>query len=179
MFLYEAATGGLVLHFSCGPERRAPIGSSTFVHTLRRDVRFALYGVRQPARRRHVVLSTAPRARSFHAQTMFQRERVWGPEPGHVYPISDIASQATNRTFLDASPNSHNVFFRSADHFFPQDTSDDVVVYNARVGRRNSPGGASHHHHVNNSDSCKPQPAPLSNVFGTTASAECSRAPET
>ena len=35
--------------------------------------------------------------------------------------------------FLDASANGENVFFGTADDLLPQDTSNNVVVYDARV----------------------------------------------
>ena len=60
------------------------------------------------------------------------RGNVYEYENGHVYAISDVAG-GSESFFMDASANGENVFFGTADQLLPQDTSNNVAVYDARV----------------------------------------------
>jgi hypothetical protein len=100
-------------------------------------------------------------------------ENVYEYEDGHVYPISDVAG-GYESFFLDASPNGENVFFATADQLLPQDVSNNVVVYDARVGGGFPVSVAAPA--CNNGDSCKPPPTPQPALFGAPGSATFSGA---
>jgi hypothetical protein len=59
------------------------------------------------------------------------RQNVYEYEDGHIYPISNV-SGGQSSYFLDASADGQDVFFASADKLLPEDTGDDVVVWDAR-----------------------------------------------
>jgi len=59
------------------------------------------------------------------------RQNVYEFEDGHVYPISNVAG-GQESFFLDASPDGQDVFFGSADQLLPEDTGNNVVVWDAR-----------------------------------------------
>ena len=164
IFLYEAATGSLVCA-SCDPSGARPVGSSTFAPHLEENVQFALYRVRNLLDDGSLFFDSAD-ALVPHASDA--RANVYEYKNGHVYPISDVAG-GYESFFLDASPDGHNVFFGTADQLLPQDTSNNVVVYDARVGGGFPVSVAPPP--CDNGDSCKPPPAPQSSVFGAPASA--------
>ena len=62
-----------------------------------------------------------------------------------------------------------NVFFATADQLLPEDTSNNVVVWDARVGGGFPVNGLPPP--CDNGDSCKPPPTPQPAVFGVPASA--------
>lgn len=164
IFLYEAATGSLVCA-SCDPSGARPVGSSTFTQPLEENAEFALYRVRNLLDDGSLFFDSAD-ALVPHASDA--RANVYEYKNGHVYPISDVAG-GYESFFLDASPDGQNVFFGTADQLLPQDTSNNVVVYDARVGGGFPVSVAPPP--CDNGDSCKPPPAPQSSVFGAPASA--------
>jgi hypothetical protein len=96
------------------------------------------------------------------------RQNVYEYENGHIYPISDVAG-GYESFFMDASANGENVFFGTADQLVPEDTSNNVMVYDARVG-----GGfpiTVSPPPCDNGDACKPSPAPQPGIFGAPGSA--------
>ncbi len=60
------------------------------------------------------------------------RQNVYEYEEDHVYPLSNVAGDSES-TFLDAGANGNNVFFSSADKLLPEDASQNVEVWDARV----------------------------------------------
>jgi hypothetical protein len=101
---------------------------------------------------------------------------VYEYQGGRVYAISNVAG-GFESFFLDASANGEDVFFGTADRLLPQDVSNNVVVYDARVG-----GGfpvTVAPVPCDNGDSCKPPPSPQPAVFGAPASATFSGAGNT
>jgi len=96
------------------------------------------------------------------------RENVYEYEDGHVYAISDVAG-GYESFFMDASANGEDVFFGTADRLLPQVVSNNVVVYDARVGGgfpvTVAPAACT------NADSCKPPVSPQPSVFAPTGSA--------
>jgi hypothetical protein len=96
------------------------------------------------------------------------RQNVYEFEGGHVYAISNVAG-GQESFLLDATPNGQDVFFASADRLLPEDTGDNVVVWDARVG-----GGfpvLPTARSCDNGDSCKPPPSAQPSVFAPTGSA--------
>jgi len=94
-------------------------------------------------------------------------ENVYEYENGHVYAISNVAGGYAS-VFMDASASGRDVFFATADDLVPQDTGNDIVVYDARVG-----GGFPAPAPVtgcDNGDSCKPPETPQPAAFGAPAS---------
>jgi hypothetical protein len=160
IYLYDAVTNELVCA-SCNPSGAQPVGPSNFT--------------------RYVVSPSYLPRNLFDDGTLFfdssdalvphasdGRENVYEYENGHVYPISDVAG-GYESFFMDASADGNNVFFGSADQLVPQDTSNSVVVYDARVGGGFPVNSAPPS--CNNGDSCKPPPAPQPGLFGAPGSA--------
>ncbi len=168
VYLYDAETEGLVCA-SCNPTGARPVGSSS--------LSVIGYGEAQIQRgfseyRPHnlledgVLFFDSSDALVPHASD--GRINVYEYEDGHIYPISEVAG-GYESFFMDASPNGDNVFFGTADQLLPQDTSNNVAVYDARVdgGFPVSVPPSS----CDNGDSCKPPPVPQPGVFGAPASA--------
>ena len=162
IYLYDAVTNGLVCA-SCNPSGARPVGPSEFTR----------YGIRS-------LTSYLPRNLLENGTLFFDssdalvphasdgRENVYEYENGHVYPISDVAG-GYESFFMDASANGDNVFFGTAGQLLPQDTSNNVVVWDARVG-----GGfpvTAAPPACMNADSCKPPVSPQPSVFAPTGSA--------
>ena len=83
------------------------------------------------------------------------RQNVYEYEDGHIHAISDVAG-GYESFFMDASPDGSNVFFATADQLLPEDKSNNVEVWDARVG-----GGypvTSTPPPCDNGDACKPPP---------------------
>jgi hypothetical protein len=162
VYLYDAETDGLVCA-SCNPTGARPVGPSSF--TTKNIQPQDLY------RSRNLIEDGALFFDSSDAlvpHTSDGRRNVYEYKNGHVYPISDVAGDYES-FFLDASANGDNVFFGTADQLLPQDVSNNVVVYDARVG-----GGfpvTVAPPPCDNGDSCKPPEAPQPAVFGTPGSA--------
>ena len=94
-------------------------------------------------------------------------ENVYEDENGRIYAISNVAG-GYESVFMDASANGRDVFFATADDLVPQDTTDSITVYDARVG-----GGFPAPAVVtgcDNGDSCKPPETPQPAAFGAPGS---------
>jgi hypothetical protein len=162
VYLYDAETGGLACA-SCNPSGLRPAGPSNLTIFPHFPV-----GEHRP---RNLVESGAlffDSSDALVAHASDGRQNVYEYEDGRVYPISDVAG-GFESFFMDASANGEDVFFGSADQLLPQDTSNNVVVYDARVG-----GGfpvTVAPPSCDNGDSCKPPPAPQLGVFGAPGSA--------
>jgi Tol biopolymer transport system component len=169
IYFYDAETSSLACA-SCNPSGARPRGASSFyVVEKGSDGIFSQpyygYHFRNMAEDGTVFFNSTD-ALVPHASD--GRENVYEYEDGHVYPISDVAG-GYNSFFMDASANGDNVFFATADQLLPQDASNNVVVYDARVGGGfpvtvSSPS-------CDNGDSCKSPPAPQPALFGAPGSA--------
>lgn len=87
---------------------------------------------------------------------------------GQIHALSDVAG-GFESFFLDASANGANVFFATATQLLPEDRSNNVAVWDARVN-----GGFSvavQAQPCQNGDSCKQPPAAQPGTFGPPASA--------
>ncbi len=168
VYLYDAGTDRLVCA-SCNPSGARPIGPSD-IDTSSSRAGVSEYRPRNLAEDGTLFFDSRD-ALVPHASD--GRKNVYEYKGGHIYAISDVAG-GYESFFLDASPNSANVFFATADQLLPEDTSNDVVVYDARVG-----GGfpvTVSPPPCNNGDSCKPPPTPQPALFGAPASATFSGA---
>jgi hypothetical protein len=162
IYLYDAETAGLAC-VSCNPSGARPVGPSNI--TIFNHYGLAEYRPRNLLEDGTLFFDSTD-ALVPHASD--GRENVYEYKDGRVYPISDVAG-GYESFFMDASANGENVFFATADQLLPQDTSNNVVVYDARVG-----GGypvTVSPPSCNNGDSCKPPPAPQPGVFGAPGSA--------
>jgi hypothetical protein len=149
VYIYDAETGILECA-SCNPTGARPGGNST-PEAVTED---------------GVVFFNSSDALVPHASD--GRQNVYEYENGHVQAISDVAG-GFESFFLATDPSGNNVFFGSADQLLPEDTSNSVVVWDARVG-----GGypvANTPPPCNSGDSCKPPPTPQPALFGEPASA--------
>jgi WD40-like Beta Propeller Repeat len=167
IYLYDTVTKQLECA-SCNPSGARPVGSSSLTYTP--------VGGIQEYRSRDlsedgVLFFDSDDALVPHASDGL--ENVYEYEDGHVYPISNVAGGYPS-FFLDASPNGENVFFATADQLLPQDVSNNVVVYDARVGGGFPISAAAPT--CNNGDSCKPPPTPVPALFGAPGSATFSGA---
>jgi WD40 repeat protein len=163
IYLYDAVTNVLVCT-SCNPTGARPTGPSRF---SRKDgpEDFNLYRPRNLLENGELFFDSSD-ALVPHASD--GRENVYEYENGHVYPISDVAG-GYESFFMDAGANGDNVFFATADRLLPQDTSNNVVVYDARVEGGFPVSGSPPS--CDNGDSCKPPPVPQPGVFGAPGSA--------
>jgi hypothetical protein len=163
IYLYNAGAGGLACA-SCDPSGARPVGPSSF-GPVGGHQGPGLYRARNLIEGGTLFFDSADELVS-HASD--GRQNVYEYEGGHVYPISDVAG-GFESFLLDASPDGDNVFFGSADQLLPQDVSNNVVVYDARVD-----GGfpvSVVPPPCDNGDACKPPPAPQPAVFGAPGSA--------
>ncbi len=162
VYLYDAGTGGLACA-SCNPSGARPVGPSNLTissHSSRAEYRphSLIEG--------GTLFFDSSDALVPHASD--GRRNVYEYENGHVYAISDVAG-GYESFFLDAGANGENVFFGTADQLLPEDMSNNVVVWDARVG-----GGfpvTVVPPPCENGDSCKPPPTPQPALFGAPASA--------
>ncbi len=160
-YLYDAETGGLECA-SCSPSGARPLGPANFG-----QARYQYDSYRSRNLSDGGVLffdsydALAPHSSDGH-------QNVYEFEGGRVYRISNV-SGGFESFFLDASASGGDVFFASADRLLPEDTGNNVVVYDARVDGgfpvQTSPPPC------NNGDSCKPPPSVQPPVFGAPASA--------
>jgi hypothetical protein len=160
IYLYEAATGNLACA-SCNQTGAAPIGSAS----LQSDDGFETY------RQHNLVEDGALFFDSTDAlvpNTSDGRMNVYEYEHGHIHAISDVAG-GNESFFMDASTDGSNVFFGTADQLLPEDTSNNVEVWDARVGGGYPVTGAPPP--CDNGDACKPPPTPQPAVLGVPASA--------
>jgi hypothetical protein len=112
-----------------------------------------------------------------------EKEDVYEFEPGGVGScvtatgcVSLISSGigSEDSTFLDASANGSNVFFRTSDQLLPQDLDDSFDVYDARMCTAAEPciaSGAVAPPPCASSDACKAGPTPQPAIFGAPPSA--------
>ncbi len=159
LFLYDAGTGSVECA-SCDPTGARPVGSTSLS-----DGGGSQYRPRALVEDGALFFDSSD-ALVPHASDGLQN--VYEYEGGHVYAISNVAG-GSESFFLDASANGHDVFFGTADDLLPEDVSNNVVVYDARVD-----GGfpvAVSPAPCDNGDSCKPPPTPQPGVFGAPASA--------
>ncbi len=126
IFMYDAATGALVCA-SCNPTGARPIGSSELMGSDFDRIAHADYRSRNLPEDGTLFFDSAD-ALVPHASD--GRQNVYEYEDGQIHPLSDVAGGFT-AFFLDASANGENVFFASADQLLPEDTSNNVVVWDA------------------------------------------------
>ncbi len=161
IYLYDAEAGGLVCA-SCDPSGARPAGVPSLVGGRSS---LSVYRARDLLEDGTLFFDSSD-ALVPHGSD--GRGNVYEYENGHVYPISDAAG-GYESFFLDASANGENVFFATADQLLPQDTSNNVVVYDARVGGgfpvTVAPPVCA------NADSCKPPVSPQPSVFSPAGSA--------
>jgi hypothetical protein len=165
IYLYDAVTKQLECA-SCNPSGARPVGSSSLTQARGMNE----YRARDLSGDGVLFFDSAD-ALVPHASDGLKN--VYEYEDGHVYPISNVAGGYAS-FFLDASPNGENVFFGTADQLLPQDVSNNVVVYDARVGGGFPITVAAPA--CNNGDSCKPPPTPQPALFGAPGSATFSGA---
>ncbi len=161
IFLYQADSGKLVCA-SCNPTGAPPVGSASL---SRGANQFAEYRPRDVLEDGVLFFDSSD---ALVPHTSNGRENVYEYEDGHVYAISDVAG-GYESFFMDAGANGENVFFGTADQLLPEDTSNNVVVWDARIG-----GGfpvTVVPAPCDNGDSCKPPPTPQPGVFGALSSA--------
>jgi DNA-binding beta-propeller fold protein YncE len=164
IFLYEAGAGSPVCA-SCNPTGARPVGQASFVSDQGKILGSALYRPRNLLADGTLFFDSSdalvPNAKD-------GRQNVYEYEHGHVYAISNVAG-GEESFFLDASPSGEDVFFGSTNKLLPQDTGDNVVVWDARQdgGFPVPPAAPS----CDNGDSCKPPPSSQPGVFAPTGSA--------
>ncbi len=165
IYLYDTATSSLACA-SCNPSGARPTGSSTLpgAHSLG-DAGMPLYRPRDLIEDGMLFFNSSD-ALVPHASD--GRKNVYEYEDGHVFAISDVAG-GYESFFMDASADGNNVFFATADQLLPEDQSNNVVVYDARVdgGFPVAPVAPS----CDNADSCKPPVSPQPSVFSPVGSA--------
>ena len=162
IFAYDASTPALTCA-SCNPTGARPIGPSRFganVHLPIAEYRppnFSAAGA---------LFFDSSDALVPHASDGLSN--VYEYSHGQIHALSDVAG-GYESFFLDASANGTNVFFGSATQLLPEDRSNNVAVWDARVN-----GGfplAVPAQPCGNGDSCKPPPAPQPGTFGPGGSA--------
>jgi hypothetical protein len=126
VYLYDAETNSLACA-SCNPTGARPIGPANFGQTGEPNLSY---------RPQNLAEDGALFFNSYDALVPHSndgRQNVYEYEDGHVYPISNV-SGGFESFFLDSSPSGGDVYFASADQLLPEDTGNNVVVYDARVG---------------------------------------------
>jgi hypothetical protein len=165
VFLYDAGSGGAgsLVCASCDPTGARPVGPSSFASVL--GDASAQYRPRNLLADGSLFFDSSD---ALVASASDGRRNVYEYEAGHVYAISNVAG-GEESFFLDASPSGQDVFFGSANKLLPQDTSDNVVVWDARQdgGFPVPPAAPS----CSNADSCKPPESSQPALFGLPASA--------
>jgi len=159
VYLYDAETSGLTCA-SCNPSGARPVGPSKLSAPYSND-----YRPRDLLENRTLFFDSSD-ALVPHASD--GRENVYEYENGHVYPISDVAG-GSQSFFMDASPDGDDVFFGSADQLLPQDQSNNVVVYDARVEGGFPVTVAAPP--CTTAEACRTASAPTPGVYGPPASA--------
>jgi phosphodiesterase/alkaline phosphatase D-like protein len=170
IYLYDAETGGLVCA-SCNPSGARPTGPSSLSQP---HFQLAQYRPRNLLEDGTLFFNSSdalvPHDSDAH-QNVFEYEN------GHVYPISNVAG-GNESFFLDASSyvnakgeeiEGGNVFFGSADQLLPEDTSNNVVVWDARVGGGFPVTAAAPA--CTTAEACRTASPPTPAVFGTPPSA--------
>jgi len=128
VYLYDAETGALTCA-SCDPSGARPVGpSSLATGKVGAQDGASNYRPRDLLADGSLFFDSSD-ALVPHASD--GRQNVYEYEDGHVYAISNV-SGGQESFFLDASPDGQDVFFGSADQLLPEDTSDNVAVWDAR-----------------------------------------------
>lgn len=162
LYLYDAETKSLACA-SCNPTGARPVGSSSFRPAP--GLTLAEYRQRDLMESGTLFFDSSD---ALVPHTSDGRQNVYEYVGGHVRAISDVAGGSAS-FFMDASANGDNVFFASADQLLPQDTSNNVVVYDARIDGGFPVVGSPPP--CDNGDSCKAPPTPQPAAFGLPASA--------
>jgi hypothetical protein len=162
VYLYDAQTGGLVCA-SCDPTGARPVGPSGLNYHS-----FEPYSEYRPGNLLGdgTLFFNSSDALVPHASNGV--ENVYEYEDGRVHAVSDVTG-AHPSFFLDASASGEDVFFATSDDLLPQDTGQNIVVYDARVG-----GGFPAPASVStcaSGESCEPPATPQPDVFGASGSA--------
>jgi len=127
VYLYDAETGTLACA-SCNPSGARPLGPASLAHGSYTGNGSSDYRPRDLLKDGALFFDSKdaliPRANN-------GRQNVYEYENGHVYAISNVAG-GNESFFLDASASGDDVFFGSADKLLPEDTGDNVVVWDAR-----------------------------------------------
>ena len=128
VYVYDAGSGGAgsLACASCDPTGARPVGPSNlgltpFTLSSYRPRNFSEDGT---------LFFDSSDALAPHAKD--GRQNVYEYENGHVYPLSNV-SGGYESVFLDAGANGNNVFFASSDKLLPEDTSQNIEVWDARV----------------------------------------------
>jgi len=129
VYLFDAETSALVCA-SCNPSGARPLGPASLA--------IGSYGGRGASdyRPRDLLADGSLFFDSKDALVPHAsdgRQNVYEYEDGHVYAISNVAG-GQESFFLDASPSGQDVFFGSSDKLLPEDTGNNVVVWDAREG---------------------------------------------
>jgi hypothetical protein len=130
VYLYDAETGALGCA-SCNPSGARPVGPATLAKGG-----WGFVGGASNYRPRDFLANGSLFFESDDALVPHSSgavKNVYEYTDGHVYPISDPAGRYES-VFLDATADGTDVFIATADQLLPQDTSDNVVVYDARAG---------------------------------------------
>ena len=168
VYLYEAEAGGLVCA-SCNPRGERPTGGAAFGPVALAHS-FAEYRSRNLLEDGTVFFDSSD---ALVPNASDGRENVYEYENAQVHAISNVAG-GYESFFLDASGSEAdgeeggNVFFASADRLLPQDKSDNVVVWDARVDGGFPVTAAAPS--CDNADSCKPPESSQPAVFGAPSS---------
>jgi hypothetical protein len=125
IYEYDAQAGTLACA-SCDPTGARPLGPSSLGLT---PTSVSSYRPRNFSEDGTLFFDSSdalvPHAKDGH-------QNVYEYEAGHVYPLSNVVGD-NESTFLDAGANGSNVFFASSDKLLPEDTSENVEVWDARV----------------------------------------------
>jgi hypothetical protein len=162
-FIFDTETGSLACA-TCNPTGARPTGPATFGYGARAQ-QAASYRARNLTEAGTLFFETDD---ALVPHTSDGRKNVYEYENGHIYAISDVAG-GYESFFMDASANGEDVFFGTADQLLPEDTSNNVEVWDARVDGgfpvTVAPPPCS------NGDECKPPPTPQPAAFGAPPSA--------
>jgi hypothetical protein len=135
VYVYDAGAGGpgLPMCASCDPSGARPVGPSGL--NAMQSQPYVQYRPRQLLEDGTLFFDSSDTLVP-HASDV--QQNVYEYEDGRVYAISNVTG-GHESVFLDSakSPDGEeggNVFFATADQLLPEDTSNDVVVYDARIG---------------------------------------------
>ena len=173
LYLYDAGSGGAgsLTCASCNPTGARPAGPAS-LGPLADSHAFAQY------RARNLLEDGTLFFDSFDALVPHAsdgRQNVYEYEGGVVHAISNVAGgyesafMDTGGSQTDGEEDGANVFFASSDRLLPQDQSDNVVVWDARVDGGFPVTAAAPS--CDNADSCKPPPSAQPPSFAPTGSA--------
>jgi hypothetical protein len=160
IYLYDAETSGLVCA-SCNPTGARPVGPST----LGTSQPIALYRARNLLEDGALFFDSSD---ALVPHSSDGRQNVYEYENGRTYAISNVAGGGES-FFMDASASGGDVFFASADRLLPQDTSNNIAVWDARVDGGFPVTAAAPA--CTTAEACRVASAPAPAVFGTPPSA--------